>query len=255
MSNIGNYAQHARYWDWSGHDRTDEHKYWYNYSAKYGKNILIPMCALAETGVYMANNGLNVTAFDFTPEMISESRKRFGSVTGLQLFVGDIRNFHFDIPPVDFCFCTDFQHLQTIEDIKKSLACINTHLREGGCLVVETGLRMPDAESFETELQTFYPLKQVYPNIKVWKTGISRNEADTGRFYITQTFYAEDKSGNLDSFDHAFYLQSYTREEWLKAFSQCGFELTGEYNNRELESWLSGGSAFRIFEAIKVTSI
>jgi len=26
MSNdIGNYAEHARFWDWSGHDRTAEH--------------------------------------------------------------------------------------------------------------------------------------------------------------------------------------------------------------------------------------
>jgi len=27
-SDTGNYAQHARFWDWSGHDRTEEDEYW-----------------------------------------------------------------------------------------------------------------------------------------------------------------------------------------------------------------------------------
>jgi RimJ/RimL family protein N-acetyltransferase/SAM-dependent methyltransferase len=235
-SDIGNYAQHARYWDWGGHDRSGEYAYWFNYAAKYGKNILIPMCAWGETGAYMAERGMNVTAFDITPEMIAEGRKRFGGVSNLRLFDGDVRDFRFDIQPADFCFSMDFGHILTIEDVKRALVCINNHLRDGGCLVIETGLRVPGEKSEYHPSETFYPLTQVYPDIKVWKTGDTRIDAETGRCYISQTFYAEDTNGNVESFDHAFYLQGYYREEWLAAFKECGFDIAGEYNGREAES-------------------
>lgn len=253
-NNIGNYTCHAKYWDWSGFDNTPEHEYWYKYASKYGKNILIPMCATGETGAYMAEYGMNVTAFDITPEMITEGKRRFGNVSGLQLHEGDVRNFRFDMAPADFCYSMDFGHILTIEDVKKALICINNHLRDGGCLVIETGLRMPDAKSSYSPPKTFYPLKQVYPEIKVWKTGDTRNDAETGRCYISQTFYAKDKNGNVESFDHAFYLQGYYREEWLAAFKYCGFDIIGEYNSREVESWQSGGNGFHIFEAVKSTA-
>lgn len=161
MINIGNYTRHARYWDWGGHDRTEEHERWLKYAEKYGKNVLIPMCAASETGAYMAERGFSVTAFDITPEMITEGKKRFGNMKGLRFYESDIRNFHFDIPLTDFCFCTDFGHLHTIDDVKKAFVCINNHLRDGGCLVIKTGLRSPDDVSNCTPTQTFYPLKQV----------------------------------------------------------------------------------------------
>ena len=252
-NDIGNYARHAQYWDWSGHDRTAEHEYWYKCAAKYGRNVLIPMCAWGQTGAYMAEHGMNVTAFDITPEMVNEGKQRFANISGLKLHEGDVRNFRFDISPADFCYCMDFGHIHTIEEIKQALVCINNHLRDGGCMIIETGLRMPDAESQSYSTETYQPLTQIYPDIKVWKTGEGRYEADTGRQYITQVFYAEDKNGNIDSFDHAFYLQAYYREEWLAAFKECGFDVIGEYNSREVDSWQSGGGGFCIFELVKST--
>ena len=249
---IGNYVKHAKYWDWSGHDRTEELEYWFKYAQKYGNNILIPMCAWGETGAYMAERGMNVTAFDITPEMIIEGKKRYYSIPSLKLYESDVRNFHFDIKPVDFCFSMDFGHILKIEDIKKSLTCINHHMRDGGCLVIETDLRLPNEKSSHQTSKTFKPFKQVYPDFKVWKTGDVRYEAETGRCYISQTFYAENKNGNIKTFDHAFYLQNYYREEWLKAFKECGFNVINEYRNRELESWLSGSSGFCIFEVLKI---
>ena len=250
-NDIGNYARHAKYWDWGGYDRSEEHEYWRKYASKYGKNVLIPMCAWGETGAYMARRGMSVTAFDITPEMVAEGKKRFGGVPGLWLCEGDVRDFRFDIEPADFCFCMDFGHILAIEDVKKALVCINNHLRGGGCLVIETGLRVPGEKSDYHPLKTFQPLKQIYPGIKVWKTGDTRNDAETGRCYISQTFYAEYDNGNTESFGHAFYLQGYYREEWLASFKECGFDVTGEYSSREVESWQSGGDKFRIFEVVK----
>jgi len=251
MPGIGNYAKHAAYWDWGGYDRAEDHAYWLKYAAKYGKKVLIPMCAWGETGAYLARRGFDVTGFDITPEMIAQGKARFGEVAGLRLYEGDVRDFRFDIPPVDFCFSMDFGHIQTIGEVKKALVCINGHLREGGCMVIETGLRMPGSESNYSATQTFYPVRQVYPNIKVWKTGDTYNDAETGRCNISQTFFAQDERGRVESFDHAFYLQGYYREEWLAAFEESGFEIAGEYDSRELASWQSGGSGFRIFEAVK----
>jgi len=245
---IGNYAKHAQYWNWSGHDNTAEHEYWLNYAGKYGKNILIPMCAWGETGAYMARKGFNVTAFDITPEMIAEGKKHYGDIVGLNLFEGDIRNFKFDIAPVDFCYSMDFGHLLTIEDIKKALVCINNHLRDGGGLVIETSL--PPIESYSWPLQTFTPPKQIYPGFKVWKTSEGRIDAKTARNYISQKFYVEDENGNTKSFDHAFYLQNYSREEWLAALKKCGFDVVKESGSREVESWQSGDGLL-IIEAVK----
>ena len=160
--NIGNYALHAAIWDWGGHDRTEEHEYWCHYAAQYGKNVLIPFCAIGETGAYMACRGFTTTSFDITPEMIAEGKKRVDHVPGLQLFEGDVTDFYFDIPPADFCFATDFVHIHTIEKVKKALLCINRHLRVGGVLVIETGL--PAKESNYTPYKTFYPKEQVYPD-------------------------------------------------------------------------------------------
>ena len=250
-TDIGNYAQHAQYWDWGGFDRTPEHEHWLKYAEKYGRRVLIPMCALGETGAYMAERGFEVTAFDLTPEMISEGKKRFGHIGGLTLLEGDVRDFSFDIPRADFAFSMDFGHLHSLDDVKRAIGSIARHLRVGGCFVLETDLQLSGEISYESSERTFEPFSQIYPDIRVWKKGSGRYDAVTGRQYIAQTFYAQHADGHIDSFEHEFYLQNYTRDEWLSAFSESGLEIIGEYNTRELSSWLSSGDGFRVFETIK----
>jgi len=236
-SDTGNYAQHARFWDWSGHDRTEENEYWLRYAGKYGKNVLIPMCAWSETGAYLARRRCCVTAFDITPEMIAEGKQRFGNLPGLTLFEGDVTDFQFDIPPVDFCFTMDFEVLPTMEDIKKALKCIHRHLRVGGGLVISAQLPPKTSESWPP--QTYLPLKQMYPGRKVWKTGSGRNDAKTGRRYISQTFYTEHESGELEHFDHSFYLQCHSQKAWRAALKACGFEVVKQ-GGRELNAGYGG---------------
>jgi len=244
--NDGNYAQHARFWDWSGHDRTEEHEYWLNYAAKYGRHVLIPMCAWGETGAYMAERGFSVTAFDITPEMIAEGKKRYGGVPGLALHEGDVTDFHFDIPPVDFCFSMDFEVLHSMEEVRKAIRCIHAHLRAGGCLAVKPF--WPPKESGNWPLETYLPFRQVYPGIKVWKTGHGRDDAKTRRRYISQTFYAEYGDGHVESFENSFCAQCYTREEWRAALGECGFEVVREHGGLRMKKSFSAGDTI---EAIK----
>lgn len=252
--NIGNYAQHARFWDWGrlDHDRTPDDDYWYQYARRYGNRVLQPMCAWGEAGAYMARHGMEVTAFDITPEMIAEGQKRFGALPGLRLLEGDVRDFRFDIPPADFCYCVDFGHLLTIEDVQRALVCIHNHLRDGGGLVIETGL--PAARSESHPLRTFMPTRQPYPHLNVWKTSEGRTEAETGRHYIAQVFHAQHEDGRVERFEHAFYLQSYAREAWLAAFTACGFEIVCEYDRRDVAAWHSG-EGFWGFEVAKSAAV
>lgn len=246
--NMGNYAKHAAIWDWGGYDRTQEHEYWRSFAEKYGKNVLIPFCALGESGAYMAERGFNVTGFDFTPEMIYEGKRRFGGTENLRLLTGDVRDFRFDITPVDFCFTTDFGHIHSMEEIKRALLKINFHLRCGGCLVIETEL--PPRESMCTPLETFYPKEQVFKDKKVWKTGVTRLDAATARRYISQTVFIEDEGGSRQEFDHSFYLQIYSRDAWTSALKECGFEIKSEHKNRERELYEEGGN-YWICQAVK----
>ena len=250
MKDNGSYAQHARFWDWSGHDRSEENEYWLRYAARHGRNVLIPMCAWGETGTYMAQRGLHVTAFDLTPEMIAEGRKRYGSIASLRLLEGDVTDFHFDVPSIDFCFTMDLEVLPSLEEVRKALRCIHKHLRDGGCLAIKPN--WPPEKSDSWPLQTYLPVKQMYPGMRVWKTGNGHNDAKLRKRYISQTFYIEHEGGRTESFDSLIDLQCYTRKEWYQALRECGYEIAREHKGHGLKKSYSAGDTI---EAIKKEDI
>jgi ubiquinone/menaquinone biosynthesis C-methylase UbiE len=248
----GNYAKHARIWDWGGYDDTAEFDYWCQYAEPYGNRVLSPLCALGQTGAYMAERGFTVIAYDFTQEMVEEGRKRFGNTKNFQLLQGDIRSFSFDIEPVDFVFIKDLGHLHSLEDVKAAFARLNHHMRQGAALVLETGL--PPKESIFFPETEFYPLRQVYPGLKVWKTGSTRHDREKGQTRYDQTVYIQDETGTVESFRHALTMQWYEREALLAALHACGFAVRHEYQNRTGVIWTPGCGQW-IAEAVKVTNL
>jgi len=251
-SNIGNYAKHAQYWEWArlDHDRAPEDEKDYNYAKQYGNSILIPMCAWGHLGAYMAKRGMKVTAFDITPEMIEEGKKRFGDIENLNLFVGDVRDFKFDIEPVDVCAFADWGHILSLDEIKMALRCINNHMRVGGYFLYGAYIKPYDDEL--PEPKTYRVEKNPYSDRTVYKiTNISRNEAATRRWYLSQTMYIEYNDGRKEQFDHEFYMQGYSREEWIEALTECGFEIRNEYKNLEHDPWQEGDD-YWIVEAVKL---
>ncbi|MCL2773589.1 MAG: class I SAM-dependent methyltransferase [Oscillospiraceae bacterium] len=245
---IKTYAKHARIWGLYGPEETEKYEYWCKYAENFGKNILLPMCAVGNIGAYMAKRGFNVTAFDITPEMIAEGQKRFGGIENLKYYNADIRDFNFDINPVDFCFGADFGFLLTIEDIRKALVCISRHMRKGGCLPMELWFRTLNDESDYSPPERF-DLGEVLPGVKAWKIGESRNDGETGRWHLSQEVHIEE-NGSEEIFDHSFILQSYYREEWINALHDAGFEWENEYKNREKEVWQEDDESWFV-EAIK----
>ena len=105
-----------------------------------------------------------------------------------------------------------------------------------------------------TGLETFRVKNNPYSDKMVYKTGATRNEAETRRCYISQTVYVEYNDGRKEQFDHNFYLQGYTRDEWLAALRECGFEVKTEYKNHDKEPW-SEGDGHWIVEAVKSTTV
>lgn len=249
---IKTYAKHARIWGlYGGPDETEKYEHECKYAEKFGKNILYAACGVGTMGAYMAKRGFNVTAFDRTPEMIEEGLKRFGGVENLKLLQGDVRDFNFDIAPVDFCTCACFGYLLNVEDLRKALSSINRHLRVGGCLFLGDWLRTANAESDYSPPERYdLNFGENLPGVKAWKISESRTDGEAGRWYCSQKVYIEE-NGVTETFDHAFILQSYYREEWIGALRDTGFEWENEYTNSDKkELWKEGDESWFV-EAIK----
>ena len=228
---IEDYAKHAAVWDWDGYDNYNEYDYWCNYANKFGRKVLIPMCALGQAGAYMAGKGFCVTAFDITKEMIDEGKKRFSSIENLELKVANICNFEFNEKDFDFCFITtqDLHLLSDIEMVKAAFISIAKHLRCGACLALE--LVLPSSESYQYPARTFYPRVPNYLDKKVWKESKNSYDAAAKKCYIDQIVYIQDNKGTT-SFNYSVTLQYFERNEILNALNCAGFTVMGEYSNR-----------------------
>ena len=166
-------------------------EYWHNYAQQYGDKVLLPICAWNDVGAYMSCHKATVTAYDISAKAMEGNKKSEHQICLCLQNAGKI-GFRFDIAPVDFCLYGDFGHFNSIDDIKKSLVCINYHLRNGGGFVIQLG-----------------------------KTSTSQSS-----------------------------IQGFTKELWLNALDECGFEIVAEYKNYEKEPWANDTDNC-IIEAIK----
>lgn len=247
--NIGNYSKHASIWDWGGYDRTPEFKFWCCLGQKYGKNILSAMSAIGEVGAFMAECGLDVTALDFTKEMVEEGLRRYGDISNLVFVQADICDFKLD-KIFDFAFIgsSDLHHLHSIKSIEAALLSINKHLRAGGGLALE--LWYPSNNSWRTQKCKFEPLKSQFESTKrVWKEGYTSYDAQTKRVLISQEVFIQNEE-NLEQFTHEFELQLFSRENFFETLSKCGYSVKAEYGGYSFETWSKDSSKW-IIEVVK----
>ena len=246
---INDYKNQAAVWDWDGYDDSAEHEYWCRYAQQYGQKVLIPMCAHGKMGAYMAENNFQVTAFDLSPDMIVEGKKRFGSTKSLELLVADLLTLDLAEKNFDFAFLAgngDLHLIQPIENVKKALLSIRKHMRTGACLVLE--LTLPTKESWSYPKTVFHPRVPNHTDKKIWKENEGRYDADEKRNYINQTVYIETTKG-VESFEQSICLQYYERDEIVKILNDSGFNIASEYCNRQKETWKSSDNTW-IVEAI-----
>ena len=243
------YEKHAYIWDWDGFDNSNEYKYWCKYAEKFGKKVLLPMCALGESGNYMAQKGFMVTAFDITEKMIIEGKQRFGSTANLTFETADICSFSFRERAFDFSFITnqDLHLLPTVNDVEKALASIQKHLRMGGCLVLE--LLIGSDKSAYYPKQIFHPRVTRFNDKKIWKESESRYDGQTKTNHISQEVYVEDING-VEHFNYSICLHYFERSEILAAIKKAGFKVVNEFCSRDREEWAEGKQNW-ILELIK----
>ena len=247
---LNDYQKQAIVWDWDAYDETPEYEYWCKYATQFGKNVLIPMCAHGQTGAYMAKKGFSVVAFDITPEMIAEGKKRFSSISGLELVIADILNLDLNINDIDFSFIAgngDLHLLQTVKDIELAFTSLHKHIRTGGCLALE--ITLPPNESYNYPKKIFHPRITNYSDKNIWKENEVKYDAKEKRQYIDQTVYIEDQNG-IEAFLQNVCLQYYDNGVIQDLLKKCGFIVKGEYSDRLKTHWKTGdGSLF--IEAIK----
>ena len=225
-----NYSHHARYWDWDGYDDSLAYEFWYQMSRRYGNKILSAMCAIGQSGAYMAQKGCRVTALDYTPEMITEGRKRFGAVKGLTFVQADITAFDLPEKNYDFCYVAsaDLHVLPSLEQVEKALLCIAKQLRVGGGLGLEVWY--PPALSSTVPLRRFEPRAPRKDGLYIWKESRSEYDAERQTQSIFQTVYVE-KADKTISFPHELVLQLYDKGTLFALFSKCGYEVVGQYGD------------------------
>jgi ubiquinone/menaquinone biosynthesis C-methylase UbiE len=85
------------------------------------------MCAHGKAGAYLAEHGLDVTAFDITPEMIAEGKKRYGSVRALTLVVADITTHNLTDKNYDFAFVAGYGDLHLLPNIETADKAFRIH--------------------------------------------------------------------------------------------------------------------------------
>jgi len=98
-------------------------------------------CATGMHAIEFARWGLNVYGGDFSAEMIEQASKNAKSAAvSPKFFVADLPGMSKHVPePLDAVLCvgTTFPHLSEA-DMKRSLACFYTAIRQGGILLLQT---------------------------------------------------------------------------------------------------------------------
>ncbi|HKP89633.1 MAG TPA: class I SAM-dependent methyltransferase [Thermoleophilaceae bacterium] len=118
-----------------------------------GNRLLDAACGTGKSFEPMLGKGYRVTAFDISPAMVEEARRR--AAKRATVIVGDMRDLPWD-SRFDLVTCIDdaINYLLTEDDLLAALRSMRRSLRPGGILVFDTNslntFRTTFAEEFET---------------------------------------------------------------------------------------------------------
>ncbi|MDD4291346.1 MAG: class I SAM-dependent methyltransferase [Clostridia bacterium] len=226
------YKQHAKYWRWDEFDNSEEYEFWASLAAKYGKNVLNAMCAVGESGAYLAHKGFRVTALDFETEMIAEGKRLYGAIPNLSYMQGDLRDLKLD-SKVDFTYIASMDiHLLDSGDVTKALRCINRNTKVGGGLALEVWIA--PHESFSSPQRIFHPRVPPTSGVYVWKESKSEYDAITKVQSIHQIVHVEAPEKTV--FPHEVRLQLYDFNEMIDFARESGFALCRCYSSEKVET-------------------
>jgi SAM-dependent methyltransferase len=142
--NFGEYASIAELYDYVvPYQKRADVRFFVEAAAQAGEPVLEVGCGTGRILIPTARAGVEITGLDLSPDMLAVCREHVKSEpksvrSKIRLVEGDMRHFElgqtFNLITLPF---RPFQHLTTVEDQLACLACIHTHLKAGGKLILD----------------------------------------------------------------------------------------------------------------------
>jgi ubiquinone/menaquinone biosynthesis C-methylase UbiE len=244
-----NYTAYAPFWGLGGPNRLSEIEFYSKLAHKYGNKVLSLMCATGEIAIGLAGHGLWVTAIDIEPEMIAAAKKNRSSITNPNFVIEDVTDINLAEHDFDFTFIGtgDFHHLLSETERENALKSIYSHLSVQGGLALE--LFYPQNRSWQSPRQRFEQPNLPESGPKMWRIGESLYDSKTMKEHIRQEIFIEERE-KVESFQHEFDLQLFSRETLITLLSKSGFQIKAEYGDFDFSVWHPGAEKW-IVEGIK----
>ncbi len=190
------------------------------------KNILLDLaCGTGSLSEEFSKMGYDVIAVDGSEDMLNEALdKKFDSGLNIQYLCQDMTKLDmFGTIDVTVCALDSLNHLQSLEDIRKTIERVSLFCEMGGLFLFD--VNTPYKHKNILGSNTFvYDLDDVYC---VWQNTYS---SKCSRVDMSLDFFERLDNGDYRRYEESFSEIAFDDEVTEKILSDCGFEIAGKYD-------------------------
>jgi ubiquinone/menaquinone biosynthesis C-methylase UbiE len=190
------------------------------------KNILLDLaCGTGSLSEEFSRMGYDVIAVDGSEDMLNEALdKKFDSGLNIQYLCQDMTKLDmFGTIDVTVCALDSLNHLQSLEDIRKTIERVSLFCEMGGLFLFDVNTPYKH-ENILGDNTFVYDLDDVYC---VWQNTYS-NECN--RVDMNLDFFERLDNGDYRRYEESFSEIAFDDEVTEKILSDCGFEIAGKYD-------------------------
>jgi len=217
----------AKFYDWEFEmictNQRHDIKIWKKLAAKYGGPILDVCCGSGRITQEMAQMGFDVTALDYSQEMLSILENK--QLPNVKTVKADMTDFDLDSKFIFiFISYSSFQQLLTEEDQIKCLETIKKHLTEDGVLAMDINPHVcegPDVLEKKISYIADYPAN----NSRVTMCTSHKIDRKNQIKHWEDTYVEIDTEGNKREFVNHISLKECSEYQMKQLFTKCGFQI------------------------------
>lgn len=196
-----------------------------------GGLLLDLACGTGTLSILLAQKGFSVIGVDSSEDMLAEAQnKMYENGQSILFLCQDMRSLDL-YGTVDCAVCTldSLNHLQNIEEIRKTFAGVSLFMNTGGIFIFD--------------VNTLYKHREVLGNhayiydcgatFCAWQNTL---EADRASVRIDLDFFEEQENGAYARYSESFTETAYTLTEIESALNDCGFSVLGKYKELTTEA-------------------
>ncbi|MFH0816173.1 MAG: class I SAM-dependent methyltransferase [Methanobacteriota archaeon] len=203
------------------------------YGRKETRKLLDVACGTGRHSIPFAENGLNVTGVDLSPDMLSMAKKKAKKrAFSIDLRTGDMRKLRFDEEfDAIICMNSAFNYMMTDEDAVKAVGGFHKALRPGGVAVIDVMNFVKLMRSFNKRVER----KGGRDGI-MFESVINHRVEDLPAIFIHDeigAFWAEGKETKIHEVHR---LRMFNYNEMARILSEAGFrrvECFGSFGDRK----------------------